>query len=96
MPNVLLIMADDMGYGDVGFAWPNSVDTPFLDWLAAQSLILQDHHSGASICSASRAALLTGRYGARTGVWQNFPTVALGGLVSTQPHTHDPLHHHAA
>ena len=53
----------------------------FLDSLARDSLIGFDHHSGASICSASRAALLTGRLGARTGVWQNFPTVAAAGLA---------------
>jgi len=83
MPNVVLVMADDMGWGDVGFNWPNTRDTPFLDSLAKDSLVLLDHHSGASVCSPSRAALLTGRYGARTGVWQNFGTVAMGGLVST-------------
>jgi hypothetical protein len=81
-PHIVLVMADDMGWGDVGFNWPNSRDTPFLDHLAASSLIGSDHHSGASVCSPSRAALLTGRMAPRTGVWQNFPTVALGGLVS--------------
>ena len=52
----------------------------FLDSLAKESLIGFDHHSGASVCSPSRAALLTGRLGARTGVWQNFPSVAKAGL----------------
>ena len=81
LPNVVLVMADDQGWGDVGFNFPNSRDTPFLDELASRSFVGLDHHSGASVCSPSRAALLTGRLGARTGVWRNFDSVALGGLV---------------
>src|SRR5271154_1310423 len=79
-PNIVLIMADDMGWGDIGANWPNTRDTPFLDYLASISIRLPDYHSGASVCSVSRAALLTGRLAPRTGVWQNFATTALGGL----------------
>jgi arylsulfatase G len=73
-------MADDMGWGDLGANWPNTRDTPFLDYLASISLRLPDYHSGASVCSVSRAALLTGRLTPRTGVWLNFASTALGGL----------------
>jgi arylsulfatase G len=79
-PNIVLIMADDMGWGDIGANWPNTRDTPFLDYLASISIRLPDYHSGASVCSVSRAALLTGRLTPRTGVWHNFDTTALGGL----------------
>jgi arylsulfatase G len=79
-PNIVLIMADDMGWGDLGANWPNTRDTPFLDYLASISIRLPDYHSGASVCSVSRAALLTGRLTPRTGVWVNFATTALGGL----------------
>ncbi len=79
-PNIVFIMADDMGWGDIGANWPNTRDTPFLDYLASISIRLPDYHSGASVCSVSRAALLTGRLAPRTGVWQNFATTALGGL----------------
>jgi arylsulfatase A-like enzyme len=71
-PNIVLIMADDMGWGDLGANWPNTRDTPFLDHLASISIRLPDYHSGASVCSVSRAALLTGRLAQRTGVWHNF------------------------
>ncbi|CAF2198406.1 unnamed protein product [Rotaria magnacalcarata] len=79
-PNIVLIMADDMGWGDLGANWPNTRDTPFLDYLASISIRLPDYHSGASVCSVSRAALLTGRLTPRTGVWTNFASTALGGL----------------
>ena len=79
-PNIVLIMADDMGWGDLGANWPNTRDTPFLDQLATTSIRLTDYHSGASVCSVSRATLLTGRLPPRTGVWRNFASVALGGL----------------
>ena len=79
-PNIVLIMADDMGWGDLGANWPNTRDTPFLDYLASISIRLPDYHSGASVCSVSRAALLTGRLPPRTGVWQNFASTAMGGL----------------
>jgi arylsulfatase G len=79
-PNIVLIMADDMGWGDIGANWPNTRDTPFLDYLASISIRFPDYHSGASICSVSRAALLTGRLSSRTGVWLNFASTALGGL----------------
>lgn len=79
-PNIVLIMADDMGWGDLGANWPNTRDTPFLDQLATTSIRLTDYHSGASVCSVSRATLLTGRLPPRTGVWRNFGSTALGGL----------------
>lgn len=49
-----------MGWGDIGANYNQTRDTPFLDQLASISLRLPDYHSGASICSVSRAALLTG------------------------------------
>ena len=52
-PIIVLIMADDMGWDDPGANWPNTLDTPFLDHLAATGLRLPDCHSGASVCSVS-------------------------------------------
>ena len=83
-PNIVLIMADDMGWGDIGANYNQTRDTPFLDQLASISLRLPDYHSGASICSVSRAALLTGRLAPRTGVWTNFASTALGGLPTNE------------
>ncbi len=66
-PNVLLIVADDMGYGDFGVFSEGRVKTPNLDRLVAEGVCLQQHYSGSPICSPARAALLTGRYPHRSG-----------------------------
>ena len=66
-PNVLLFVADDMGYGDFGLFNDGPARTPHLDALANEGLCLAQHYAGAPACSPSRAALLTGRYSHRTG-----------------------------
>ena len=65
-PNVLLIMTDDQGWGDVGFHGNPHLKTPHLDRLAAQSAELTQFHV-CPVCSPTRASLLTGRYNYRTG-----------------------------
>src|SRR3954465_12144260 len=64
-PNVLLMICDDLGYGDLG-CYGSSIPTPNLDRLAAQGMRCMRHNSAHPICSASRAALLTGRYAPRS------------------------------
>ena len=66
-PNVLLIVADDMGYGDFGIFSEGRIKTPHLDRLVNQGICLQQHYSSSPICSPARAGLLTGRYPHRTG-----------------------------
>jgi arylsulfatase A-like enzyme len=66
-PNVLLIVADDMGYGDFGVFNDGYVYTPALDQLVSDGVCLTQHYSGSPVCSPARAALLTGRYPIRTG-----------------------------
>ena len=66
-PNIILMVADDMGYGDFGLYSEGRVHTPVLDDLASESLRLTQHYDGSAVCSPSRAALLTGRYPIRTG-----------------------------
>jgi len=60
-PNIVLILADDLGFGDVGVYAPNSlIPTPYIDQLARDGVRLLDAHSPASICTPSRYAILTG------------------------------------
>ena len=66
-PNVVLIMTDDQGYGDVSSHGNPWIKTPNIDKLAEQSIRLDDYHAS-PYCVPSRAALLTGRYADRTGV----------------------------
>ena len=62
-PNIVIILADDLGYGDVQSFNPNSkIPTPHLDKLARQGLRFTDAHSPSSVCTPTRYALLTGRY----------------------------------
>ncbi len=68
-PNVILILADDLGYSDIGCYGAKHVKTPNLDGLADQGLRFTNYHTAASICSPSRAALLIGAYPQRTGLY---------------------------
>jgi arylsulfatase A-like enzyme len=61
-PNVVLILADDVGYGDLGCYGATKVKTPNLDRLAQQGLRFTDAHAPAAVCSPTRYALLTGQY----------------------------------
>jgi arylsulfatase A-like enzyme len=67
-PNVILVITDDQGYGDLGAHGNSMIRTPNLDRLHQQSARLTDFHVDPT-CSPTRAALLTGRYSTRTGVW---------------------------
>ncbi|MDE2902356.1 MAG: sulfatase-like hydrolase/transferase [Chloroflexota bacterium] len=66
-PNIVLIVADDMGYGDFGIFNDGPARTPILDGLADESMCLTQHYSGSCVCAPARAALMTGRYPHRTG-----------------------------
>lgn len=65
-PNVITIIADDMGYGDFG-VFNQAVHTPALDRLVKESVCLTQHYAGSPICAPSRASFLTARYPHRTG-----------------------------
>jgi len=66
-PNIVLIMADDVGYGDLGCYGSRSNPTPHLDALAAGGLRFTDYHSAGAMCSPTRASVLTGAYPQRFG-----------------------------
>lgn len=61
-PNVVVVMADDMGWGDLGCYGASKIPTPAMDQVAAEGVRATDCHSASAVCSPSRYALLTGRY----------------------------------
>jgi arylsulfatase A-like enzyme len=66
-PNILYILADDMGYGDIGILNPDSkIPTPNINRLAAEGVIFTDAHSPSAVCTPTRYGILTGRYCFRT------------------------------
>ena len=67
-PNIVLIMADDLGYGELSCYGSTSIHTPNIDSLAEQGIRFTDFHSNGAVCSPTRAALMTGKYQQRTGV----------------------------
>ncbi len=66
LPNIVFIMADDMGYGDLGCYGANKIETPHMDRIAAEGIRLTDAHSTSAVCTPSRYSVLTGRYCWRT------------------------------
>jgi len=71
-PNILILYADDMGYGDLGANNPASkIPTPHLDRLAAEGMRFTDAHSSSGVCTPSRYAMLTGRHH-----WRDFHGIA--------------------
>jgi arylsulfatase A len=79
-PNIVMIFADDMGYGDLGCFGHPTIATPNLDRMAAEGMKLTQFHSGSSVCTPSRAALLTGRLPIRSGLTHVFIPQSTGGI----------------
>lgn len=67
-PNIIIVLADDLGYGDLGVYGSTLIKTPNLDAMARQGVRLTDFYASASNCTPSRAGLLTGRYAIRSAL----------------------------
>ncbi len=70
-PNIVYILADDLGYGDLGGNGQKRFSTPHLDRLAKQGLVFTQHYSGATVCAPSRSALMTGQHTGHTPIRGN-------------------------
>ena len=77
-PNILFIMVDDLGYGDLGSYGQKSIHTPYLDKLAAEGMRFTQCYAGSPVCAPSRSVLLTGRHTGHTTVRGN---TGKGGVV---------------
>ncbi len=81
--NVIMIVTDDQGYGDVGYVGNPNVVTPQLDKLSTQSIIFDNFHTGTT-SAPTRSGLMTGRYGNTTGVWH---TIGGRSLLDVEEYT---------
>jgi arylsulfatase A-like enzyme len=79
MPNFVIIMADDLGYGDISCYGNTYINTPNIDKLASEGVRFTDFHSNGAVSSPTRAALMTGKYQQRTGI---------EGVVTAKSHRH--------
>jgi arylsulfatase A-like enzyme len=88
-PNIVLILADDVGYGDVGYHGWDDVVTPNIDKLAAEGVSFSNAYVTASMCAPSRAGLLTGRYQQRWGSDWNYNTTVPADQPTLANHLRD-------
>ena len=70
-PNIIFILADDLGYGEVGFMGQTKILTPTVDRLAKEGLVLTRHYCGNAVCAPSRSVLMTGLNPGRAPVRDN-------------------------
>src|SRR3954471_18042036 len=81
-PNIVLIVADDLGYGDIGVNGQKLIKTPNIDRLAKDGITFKQFYAGATVCAPSRSALLTGTHTGHTYI---------RGNVSVSPEGQQPI-----
>ena len=79
-PNIVYIFADDLGYGDLSCYGAKDINTPNIDQIAKEGIKFTEFYSASSVCSPSRAALLTGRYPQRMGINTVFFSESFTGI----------------
>jgi arylsulfatase A-like enzyme len=87
-PNIIYMLADDLGYGELGSYGQSRIRTPHLDRIAAEGIRFTQHYSGSPVCAPSRATLLTGYHTGHTKVRDNFE---LGGFLDEEERGQMPL-----
>jgi len=70
-PNIIYILADDLGYGELGVYGQEKIETPNIDKLANTGMLFTQHYSGAPVCAPSRSVLLTGKHSGHTRIRGN-------------------------
>ena len=84
-PNIIIILADDLGYGDIGVFGNKNIRTPNIDQMSFEGQKWTNFYAGASVCTPSRAALLTGRLPLRSGLTSNTRGVLFPNSVNGIP-----------
>jgi arylsulfatase A-like enzyme len=90
-PNIIYILADDMGYGELGAYGQKNIETPNLDRLASDGMIFTDHYTGSPVCAPARGILLTGLHSGKAQVRGNDPMPERGNVQDYLAMFKDPL-----
>jgi arylsulfatase A-like enzyme len=72
-PNIILIVADDLGYGDLGCYGQNKIKTPNIDKIAEEGMLFTQAYAGSSVCAPSRCSLMTGMHNGHNRIRDNLP-----------------------
>ena len=83
-PNIIFIMADDLGYGQIGAYGQSEIKTPCIDQMAKEGLLLTDYYAGTAVCAPSRCALMTGMHVGHTFIRGNYEIKATSDHASGQ------------
>jgi arylsulfatase A len=83
-PSIVIILADDLGWGDIGANGATLISTPNIDRIAQEGVRLTSFYAGSNVCSPSRAALLTGRYPIRSGMQHVIMPHSRNGLPQSE------------
>ncbi len=78
LPNVIMILVDDMGYGDLSFYGQKTLSTPTIDRMAEEGMHFTNMYTGSTVCAPSRASLMTGKHTGHASVRGNLPAQLLG------------------
>ena len=89
-PNIIYILADDLGYAELGSYGQNLIETPYLDALAASGMRFTQHYAGAPVCAPSRCVLLTGQHTGRAYIRGNDEWASRGEVWNFAMATEDP------
>ncbi|MCF6332750.1 MAG: arylsulfatase [Draconibacterium sp.] len=83
-PNIIFILADDMGYADIGCYGSKKIETPNIDQLAKEGMRFTQYYSGSAVCAPSRCVLLTGKHSGHSDVRNNNPWGSRGDVWSLE------------
>ena len=79
-PNIIYILSDDLGYGELGCYGQDIIKTPHLDKMASEGLKFTDHYAGSAVCAPSRCVLMTGKHTGHSHIRGNFSRSSEGNL----------------
>ncbi len=78
--NIIYILADDLGYGDLGCYGQDKIQTPNIDQMAAEGMLFTDHYAGSTVCAPSRCSLMTGLHQGNAVIRGNMPVEPMGQM----------------